>query len=137
MTAPRRAGVLYLLLTILLALGCVALGYVFFETAWEGQLYTGRRSTRRLITAADDPGYFGALFVFGLAVWLAACGYVWFRFKVWLKRHEHPEVFESEVTQLEKASSKTGNVLAWILAVPFILIAVIVLIGWAMGLGKP
>jgi H+/Cl- antiporter ClcA len=137
MTASRRAGVLYLLLTILLALGCVALGYLFFQTAWDGQLYIGRRSTRRAIAAAEDPGYFAVLFLFGLALWLAACGYVWLRFKVWLRRHDQPELFEAQVTRLEKTTSKTGNVLAWILAVPFILIAVLVLVGMAMGLGKP
>ena len=137
MTGSRRAGFTYLLITIFLAVGCVALGFLFFGTVLEGHVFLGRRSVRREIVAADSPVQFLLILLVGLVTWLIACAYVLLRFKIWLDRDKDPEIFQSEVKSLEKTTSKTGNVLAWILAVPFILIAVIVLIGWAMGLGKP
>ena len=137
MTGSGRAGFTYLVITIFLAVACVAMGYMIFGTALEGHVFWGRGSSRREIVVAESPVQFLLILLVGLVIWLMFCAYVLLRFKIWLDRDKRPEVFQSEVKSLEKNTSKTGNVLAWILAVPFILIAVIVLIGWAMGLGKP
>lgn len=137
MTGSRRAGVTYLVITIFLAMGCVALGFLFFGTVMEGHVFWGRGSAKREIVAADSPVQFVFFHLVGLVFWLLACVYVLLRFKIWLDRDKDPELFHSEVESLEKTTSKTGNVLAWVLAVPFILIGIIVLIGLAMNLGKP
>jgi hypothetical protein len=137
MTASRRAGLTYLLLTVFLAAVCVAVGYGFFENILDGKVYAGYRSTRRLVVASEDPVEFAIWTLIDLAVWLALCAYAWFRVAVWRKRHEHPEIFEAQVARLEKTTSKTGNVLAWILAVPFILLVLFFVAGYALVSGTP
>jgi H+/Cl- antiporter ClcA len=137
MTGSRRAGLTFLVITIFLAVGCVAVGYLLFGTALEGHVFWGRGSSKREIVAAESPFQFLLILLVGLVAWLMFCAYVLLRFKIWLDRDKRPEAFESEVKSLEKTTSKTGNVLAWVLAAPFILIGILVLIGMAMNLGKP
>lgn len=137
MTASRRAGLTYLVLTIFLAAVCVAVGYGLFENILEGKVYAGYRSTRRLVAAGEDPVEFAVWTFIGLAIWLSLCAYLWFRVAVWRKRREHPEIFEAQVARLEKTTSKAGNVLAWILAVPFILLVLLFVVGYALGFGTP
>lgn len=136
MTNRRRVGHTYLLLTILIALGCVAVGYLLVGNLLEGQIWAGTKSAKRLVTASENPVEFGIRNLVAFVLWLLFCGYAWLRFRVWKNRDKNPEAFASQVAGLEKVTSKTGNVLAWILAVPFILLALIIVISVAMEYGS-
>ena len=136
MTNRRRVGHTYLLLTILIALGCVAVGYILVGNLLEGQVWAGTKSAKRLVTASESPIEFGIRNLVTFVLWLLFCGYAWLRFRVWMNRDKHPEIFNSEVDRLQKTTSRTGNVLAWILAVPMILLVLISVIALAMGYGS-
>jgi hypothetical protein len=134
-----RNVVTWWVITLLMA----GLAVVLFAAAavmlWDGQVkITYRSGASRIVTARDDALEFALRSLLGFGTSLMLGFIAWLRLDTWRTRHgASREAFEAQVTTAGSHTSKAGNVIAWILAIPFILIAVVVALGMILrALGK-